>query len=277
MSFLRQIFRGLGEQSPFLSAVYRTVRDEWRFLRQRPVRTSEGFWFSGDRSMETGAFETEETMVITDLLQCSDTFVDIGANIGYYTCLASGKGKNVLAVEPFPGNLRRLYRNIEKNRSKNIEVWPVGLSSSPDCLTLWGGGTGASLIRGWSGVSGSWKQTIPVNTLDNILGKRFSGKRLLIKIDVEGAEFAALQGAEATLQMIPRPVWVVEIVLSAHHPETNPNFYKTFEIFWQNGYHALTADKKRKPVTRLDIERCLELGSCDNYNWLFIHSDENRQ
>jgi len=57
------------------------------------------------------------------------------------------------------------------------------------------GGTGASLIEGSSRIPASYDTKVPVQTLDRILGNALNGKRALILVDVEGAEYAMLFGA----------------------------------------------------------------------------------
>ena len=272
MSSIKKALRNAVEEVPFLSIVYRNIRDEYRFIRNKPVMTPMGFYFVGDRSMETGAFEPEETRIILEFFGTTDVFVDVGANIGFYTCLAKSAGKIAVAVEPCPSNLRSLYRNLEVNSYSETEIWPVGLAGKPGIKALWGSGTGASVIEGWANIARSWKQVIAVNTLDNCLGDRFQGNRLFIKVDVEGAEFGVLEGSTATLTRIPKPVWLMEITLCLNRPECNPNFFKTFEMFWRNGYDAYTADTNKRPVSESDVRRWMEMGSCDygSYNWLFV-------
>jgi hypothetical protein len=65
--------------------------------------------------MRSGKFEVEETAVIARLLPRVDVFVDIGANLGYYTCLALQSGKPVVAFEPQQQNLQCLFQNLTVN------------------------------------------------------------------------------------------------------------------------------------------------------------------
>jgi hypothetical protein len=95
-----------------------------------------------------------------------------------------------------------------------------------------------------------------VSTLDALLAHRFAGKRVCIKIDVEGFEYSVLAGAGGTLQREPRPLWLVEVCLTEHHPSgTNPHFADVFQVFWANGYSAYTADRTRRRVTPEDVAR----------------------
>jgi hypothetical protein len=113
---------------------------------------------------------------------------------------------------------------------------------------------------------------IAVNTMDNVLAHRFAGKGMIIKIDVEGAEFEVLKGARQVLRRQPKPVWIVEIMLDIHRTEPNPNFQYTFDSFWENGYEARTADGGNRLVRREDVDRWLKIGRCDfgTHNWLFV-------
>ncbi|HEV7920072.1 MAG TPA: FkbM family methyltransferase, partial [Thermoanaerobaculia bacterium] len=200
-----------------------------------------------------------------------DVFVDVGANVGLYTCLARAAGKQVIAIEPHRMNVQLLFRSIEANGWDDVEVWPVGVAAEAGVMTLYGGATGASLVRGWAGVSDAFRQTIPVTTLDTLLARRFDGARLFVKMDIEGAELPALQGANALLQRTPKPQWLMEITLTQNRETPNPHFAETFAMFFENGYRCTTADAEERAVTREDIARWVgePATAPTTYNWLF--------
>lgn len=229
--------------------------------------------------MRTGKFEVEETAIITKLLPQVDVFVDIGANLGYYTCLALQSGKPVIAFEPQQQNLQCLFQNLTANGWEDrAEVFPLALSDRPGLLTLYGAsGPSASLIRNWAGYSSRFKKIVPVSTLDNVLAGRFSGARLFIKMDVEGAEFHVLKGAGATLRLEPKPVWLLEICLEEFHPEgRNPDFHNIFKLFWEFGYQAFTATERPKPVTPGEVAIWVEKGHAESgtFNYVFAESED---
>ena len=215
-----------------LAPVYRAARDEWRFAGLRFAQTPFGYKLAGPRTMQTGAFEAAEVALLKQHLSSADVFVDIGANVGYFTCLARSMGKQVVAVEPHWGNLRYLYANLQVNGwTDGVDICPMGLSDKPGLVWLYGGGTDASLLSGWSGASEAFKRTIPVTTLDALLSERFSGRRVLVKMDVEGAEYKVLQGAVETLRATPRPLWLVEIsIIRASSRATQRAFPVDFRI-----------------------------------------------
>jgi len=227
--------------------------------------------------MRTGKFEVEETAIISRLLPKVDVFVDIGANLGYYTCLALQQGKPVIAFEPQQQNLQCLFQNLTANGWEDkAEVFPLALSEHPGLLTLYGAsGPSASLIKNWAGYSARFRKTVPVSTLDNVLASRFSGRRLFVKMDVEGAEYQVLKGAMATLTLTPKPIWLLEICFDEFHPEgTNPDFEQIFRLFWSQGYQAYTATTTPRIVTPNEIAEWVanHRSTSDTFNYVFAAS-----
>jgi FkbM family methyltransferase len=262
------------ERFPVLAITYRTLRDTWTLQRQRPRSTPYGFTLRGQSGMQAGEFEPEEVALLQhDLLGDADVFVDVGANVGLYACLARSSGKHTIAVEPLGHNLNSLYANIVENGWDDVEVYPVALGRRPGITGLFGSNTGASMIEGWAGASPLLRHTVAVSTLDILLGARFSGKRLVVKIDVEGAEYDVLEGASGTLAMVPRPIWLVEIGLTQHYPTGfNANYARTFDVFWRNGYEARTADRAKRLILPADVERWVGKKASDfgGINYLFV-------
>jgi FkbM family methyltransferase len=250
-----KIVKPLVEQIPPIARAYRNFRDRAQ-LKRRPVRTPLGFYLVGNRSMEEGYFEPQETRLIENILPHVDCLVDVGANIGYYVCLARSRSKHVIAFEPIALNLQLLLRNVEANEWKDgVEIYPLAVSNRCGIVQMHGGGTGASLITGWAGVSDSYVSHLPATTLDTTLNERLRGKRSLFIIDVEGAEVDVLAGATAQLALTPKPLWIVEIIYSQPGGiGKNPNFKRPFETFWRNGYECWTANDECRPVSREMIE-----------------------
>lgn len=129
-------------------------------------------------------------------LRPGDTVVDVGANIGYLSLIASkvvgGTGR-VLAIEPHPKIFRFMCKNIALNRAGNIQPLncAIGDHESDAVLTDISADDQNAITKG-AGVS------VPMRSLD-MLTKGFNHIALL-KIDVEGYERFVLQGAEQTLR-----------------------------------------------------------------------------
>jgi FkbM family methyltransferase len=248
----------------------RDIRDSYLRGSRKAVDTPYGFKLRGSSSMhhlgmQKGSFEEEETAIMRHHLGQSEVFIDVGANIGFYTCLARSLGKQVIAIEPLPRNLTHLYANLIDNNWKDVEVFPVGLGDRPGLAVLYGASsTGASLIRNWAGASNRFRRAISVSTLDILLGARFAGMKLFIKIDVEGFEHPVLMGALKTLAMTPQPTWIMEICLNEFHPSgLNPSYAATFDVFWQHGYEVRTADRNNRLIQRDDIKQWIQTRHCD--------------
>jgi len=240
----------------FIVQLYKKIKEEIKFKKRQYRNIPAGFLFYGNALMEQGNFEITETNLFSELFKEADIFIDIGANIGYFTCLACSSGLKVFAFEPSLKNLPYLYENIRQNQwQKQVEVFPIGLSDKPDLLEIYGEGTGASLISGWAGASTASFQIIPVNSLNSVVGGRLGLNRVVVKIDIEGAEYQALCGADKILDLNPKPIWLVEITFEEHrHGSRNPKFKETFELFWSRGYKAYSVGKPALEVSKEMVE-----------------------
>ena len=276
MKSFRSALRGVIERrAPLAASLFRQLRDAIRYARLRPAKTNLGFAVVADRSIQNGSFEPAETELIQSiLLNGADRLIDVGANIGYYTLLARSLGKPAVAFEPLSSNLRLLLHNLEINGWNDVEVWPVGLGDSQKIVDIFGAATGASMVAGWAGGSVAYRQRVPVTTLDTLLEGRFERERLLIKIDVEGAEYSVLRGAAKTIERLPRPVWLVEIT-NLHHPNGNRHFADTFEFFLGHGYSVRPAMRGSAVVSREQILQWSRDPAAEvpGYNWLFAAED----
>lgn len=270
---MKKFIKSVVEQFPALAVFYRNARDTLDQSRQ-PRETPWGFSFVGHDSMADGSFEPDETKVVRTLLADVNVLVNIGANVGYYCCHALSMGKPVVAVEPNTRNLHYLLKNIQNNGwAQMAEVFPVAMSSGSNILRMWGGGTGASLVQGWAAIPESYVTQVPTLSLDRVLGATLNGKRALILADIEGSEFMMLQGASQTLLSNPSPIWMMEIATTEHQPAgttMNPNFAKTFEVFFTHGYRSYTADETAMEITPTVVHQLvMGLQTLNTHNFIF--------
>jgi FkbM family methyltransferase len=250
-----RLFKPIVDRVPVLATFLRRRRDNRQNLR--PVMTPQGFLLQGNTLMQQGTFEPDETRLVTRLLQDSEILVNVGANIGYYACMGLQSGIPVIAFEPMPGNLYHLLRNLRHNGwESRAEIYPVALADHIGVVEMYGGGTGASLTRGWAGVPDRYVSLVPVTTGDNVIGSRLAGLRCLVLVDIEGAEDRFLAGASRLIGNDPAPVWLVEITISEHLPEgqvVNPHLLSTFDRFFKAGYIAWAIGKTIRRVLREEV------------------------
>ena len=140
------------------------------------------------------------------------TFVDIGANIGYFTLVASklvGPSGKVLALEPSHVNLSRLGRHVWDNEAANVLIASVAAGKDYALASLnfpTFNNAGAATLRPCSTIKSSTVLQVP---LDDLI-EAHSLKPHLIKLDIEGFELEALRGLGRTLARFG-PVVVCEL------------------------------------------------------------------
>ena len=181
---------------------------------QSAVRTRHGFAMNLDLAQFvdrtiycTGEWEPLETRLIADLLEPGDTFVDVGANIGYFTLLASrrvGPEGRVIAVEANPRTFTLLEANVRLNACTNVALHHVAAGEAAGFATLFEREAGNA---GGDQVDFTGDGTIEVKRLDALVGEQ---PVRLIKLDIEGAEAKALRGATGLLGRADAPDLVFE-------------------------------------------------------------------
>jgi FkbM family methyltransferase len=145
-----------------------------------------------------GTYEREVQQLFQRLLGPGDVCFDVGANVGFYTLLASrliGEKGTVVAFEPLPRNLGYLRRHLEANHVSNVRLLPVAVSDRA--------GT-AHFTEGNGPAMGSLAENggLEVRTvrLDELVASGELPSPSFLKIDVEGAEDAVLTGAASLLR-----------------------------------------------------------------------------
>lgn len=160
-----------------------------RLLAARGMTGATGNWYCG-------LHEHREMAFVLHVLRESDLFLDVGANVGSYTILASGAvGARSIAVEPVPATYVHLRENVALNDLVGpVRCWQGGLADRAGSLQFTSGlDTGNHVLAPGTKVPGI---EVPVTTLDELVGDDVP---TLIKIDVEGYEHAVLKGARRTL------------------------------------------------------------------------------
>ena len=151
------------------------------------------------------------------LLKPGMSVVDVGAHIGTFTLLASGRvgerGK-VISIEPEPRNFRQLEKNLKINEIKNVISINAALSdfSGKSTLFINKDNEGHSLLFNNSTVG---QIEVGVKTLDVLLKELNISKVDFLKIDAEGVEMSIIKGAQKTLQDNPDVKMTIE---AFHYP-----------------------------------------------------------
>ncbi|HEV7684546.1 MAG TPA: FkbM family methyltransferase [Pyrinomonadaceae bacterium] len=154
----------------------------------------------------TGHYEPVVTAIVRETLKPGMTFVDVGANWGYFTLLAAGlvgRSGQVLALEPDPRLVKTLSDNVTRSGLEQVTVLPFAAGAEAGTLTLAGYDEreeNFGLSRIIPNGNGS-PQTFQVkaDSLDNILAAQNVSEIDLLKMDIEGAEGLAIAGLQRSL------------------------------------------------------------------------------
>lgn len=157
----------------------------------------------GYRVFFFGVWEPTISFAIQRILRPGDTFVDVGANIGYDTLLgakAVGPTGHVVAIEASPRIVQNLIRNVDLNRETCVRIVNEAVSDRPGTMQLYGGdptnvGNTSTLPR--DGLV--FQDEVKAQSLDALLTLEERQKVRLIKIDVEGGEAPILLRLANTL------------------------------------------------------------------------------
>ena len=167
-------------------------------------------WVNVTSNHYVGLAEPDAMAFVAHLARGEDILFDVGANAGVYTVLACAtSGCRCVAFEPSPATVRMLERNVAINNlqgSVKIRQAAVGLSLGTVWLT-----TDAGPMNHIAASEATRPGTVevPVTTLDSECGE--FGSPTMLKVDVEGYEFAVLAGARDTLRAPALRAIVIEI------------------------------------------------------------------
>ncbi|WP_259227355.1 FkbM family methyltransferase [Salinibacter ruber] len=184
--------------------------------------------------------EPKTTALIARLSQVDGEVIDIGANLGWFSCIsASISRETVHAVELDEDNVTRLQKNTSLNQFGNIQVSHLAITESLGSVSYWKEPGSADAMHTLSRRETKEREKVSVETmsLDRFVEKNCQSVGLL-KIDVEGAEKKVLKGGQETLHEL-HP----HILLEVHPPQLKslatsvhevlallPDTYKLFRV-----------------------------------------------
>ena len=152
-----------------------------------------------------------EMKFIQAYLRPGDNFLDVGANVGVYTILAAsciGEGGSVDAFEPVDATARRIEEQVALNGLGNVEVHRLAVGNQNQVIDFGYADNSATMHMQREGESDADALHVQGIRLDDFKpGKQYA----MGKMDIEGAEPLALQGALNHLSQSNPPVWLLEL------------------------------------------------------------------
>lgn len=202
-----------------------------------------------------GKWEPNLTHYILDHLREGDVFIDVGANIGYFSILAGkavGQKGSVVAIEAIPQTFERLCSNLELNGIRNCRSLKLAAWNTPGEISLFakaGRPDGTSTaIPDWAEKWGNQQEfKVPCAPLSSILTANEIAKARLIKIDVEGAEWRVLEGMWDTIsECRPDMEVVLELAQEGLQAE-GKTCDDVVELFRRFGFRPYILDNDYRP------------------------------
>jgi FkbM family methyltransferase len=148
------------------------------------------------------ARELSETFLVLTMLPLLDQFIDVGANVGFYSLLAATQSSTlrVISCEPSASTFQRLTDSVRRNGlTERITLLQTALGRTLGQATLHARtiGTGGESLIAMADERIAKSQRVAIRTLDDIAEEyKLKGRKTLIKIDVEGFEYEVLAGAQ---------------------------------------------------------------------------------
>ncbi|MGA9529281.1 MAG: FkbM family methyltransferase [Terriglobales bacterium] len=140
-----------------------------------------------------GSYEWEMQKHLALQIEPGSIFFDVGANVGFYSLLGSlraGPLGRVYAFEPVPENAAYLRKHLAMNCAANVQIFELAISD--------GSGTASfsrETTRATGRLAASGSVTVATAALDDLIAEGRIAPPGCIKMDIEGAEFRALNGA----------------------------------------------------------------------------------
>lgn len=186
--------------------VWRAARALERDLRDPWVKLPDGTLLPNRyrdyvvRHLYQGGYEFGERVIVRSLIRPGSTVVDVGANVGAYTQLALRAGASrVIALEPGPAH-DLLVALVQLLGSSSVEVLRLaaGADRGDQLLHVPADQPGLATVRPMAGASSPAAAVVATRRLDDLDVPE--GDIDFVKIDVEGAEAAVLEGASGWLE-----------------------------------------------------------------------------
>jgi FkbM family methyltransferase len=220
------------------------------------------FWY--------GYYEKEVGALLKEIVRPDDVFLDLGANIGYFSLLIASNSSSVriISFEPVKDLFQDMNDNISLNNIRNISTInaTVGeMNVEKELFVSASDNSGMSSFHQPENYSGK-KERVKVVAIDDWFKTSGLSKIDIIKLDIEGSELAALKGMKEVLQK-QRPVLIVEV-----NPETLSMFnLKTSDIY---DYLKQLNFKGFLILKNGLLEHLSQPDITETANVLFIHSEK---
>lgn len=258
INFISPIFKGSGCALKVFPE-YVTYETAYGF---RLCASARDMW----QPMATGHYSTEisETFLISELSKHTNSFVDIGANIGFFSLLyanATDDKHKVFAFEPSSENFALFDAAIEQNNLKNridLQNLAVGEVSGEGKLNIHSFGSGGNTLLGLESSNAKEMtnnyfepEKVSIISLDEFYDQNKSNlSNSLVKIDVEGFEKSVFKGAISWFTSQDAPIIMFEAWPDTLQSNKSQNHLEITNLLVKLGYQIYCIEH---PVHRKNL------------------------
>lgn len=227
-------------------------------------------WMERRAYFSGSIYQDDLELLLSAIVRPGDHFIDVGANIGLITLLASrlvGPGGRVYSFEPAPSVFERLKEHIALNRLEDrVVLHNVALGAATGEAVLWTeaehAGAGTLTQKRSDGV------TVAVRRGDDLLAPLGATAPLIIKIDVEGYDLQALRGLDSTLAHAAAVVIEVTPAMLARIGDAPAQIY---ELLARHGYRGFVyVANIGRFGTQLEMKPSAGSENDEQYDALFV-------
>ena len=199
-----------------------------------------------------GLYEQNNIAFLRRWLARGDVFFDVGANVGYFTAVASDLVDQtgcVHAFEPEPGHYARLMQLKALNPTYDITTNPAAMTDHDGEVELF-----LSHHAGWHSIRADFNEetrlgstfvsAVKMDSYCRKVGLDHKGALRLVKIDVEGAEWEVIKGAASAIEYH----WAEALLIET---SSGPHFAQIYEFLTESGFSPLTiaSDGSTHPIS----------------------------
>ncbi len=226
------------------------------------IYLNDGYWTRF--ALYHRAYEPEVARIMQAAHSHTDLFCDLGANKGYWTIRASALFKSVLAVEASGATYHQLAENAGHLANVTLQQAAIFSRSGQEMtfINVHNSHASARLSQNGAAAPQDHTETVLTTTIDDLIPK---GTTALIKLDVEGAEVAALNGAQRCLHD-------GSVILYEDHG-AEPDCPPSACLLSQPDMQIYSIDPGPRCLTSVKAVRQIKSDPFKGYNFMAAHQD----
>ena len=270
VSRARAPFRGRGiEKLSLINKIYSSYL--WASLQGHKMYLNARDKVITPSVLNSGVWEKYETELFLRVVKRGMVVIDLGANIGWYTLIAAklvGKKGKVYAFEPEPVSYALLRRNVQMNGYNNVIIEQKAVLNRSGSIRLFLSSDNLGDHRIYDSRNGRKSITVEGTTLDEYFSN-WHEKIDVLKIDIQGAEMAALLGMDRVIKANEELKIFVEFTpVGIRRSGFSPKEF--LHRLAEYGFKFYFIDKQKEVIKSMHVDEIMGLCKGEEFVNLFL-------